>query len=552
MKRAYFSKNKNKHEQPHASSIRPLKIIIVRMKKYIPLTFLIAILLLAIGCEKLDVTNLNSPDKSNLNNTPHDLEIFGKGVFYNYWLNERSSNFQPNINILAEAMADQYTASWGNFGWLVNSGSPRIQWDNVNTTVNEGVLENFYYGSYGVISQANTVIHKILVDKIKLGSGGKNNAKILALCYLIQGLSYGNLGLVFDKNFIVTENTIDVTKVTTSPYKIVRDSAIAALEKTIKICDTASFILEGSIFNNTDINSVSFKQIANSYIARFKVLTSRNISDNLEIDWNSVLENTKNGLTFDFGSRFTGWPYNGGTWYDLNYYYLNLPDWARINCRIINLMDPSYPARYPSNGVAPRVHAGLLPGKAQSSDARLISDFEFLTSVNFKPERGYLFFSHYRYKRFDNLYKRTGDIMFEFRQYENELYKAEAYANLGQLDKATAILNYVSSNYSSPRLSRGLLFTSTTLTKKQLLQTIFYERDIELLGQGFMLAFADMRRRDMLQPGTPLHFPMPGKELQTLQWTIYTTGGTINPGTDSSVGGWFDAITGTPVDTNYP
>jgi len=518
------------------------------MKKYFPITLIISALVLTLGCQKLDVPNLNQPEKANLYNDPHDLENFGQGVYYNYWLNERSSNFDPNINILTEAMADQYTASWANFGWLTNSGTPRVAWDNVNTLSNDGVLENFYYGSYGVISQANTVIHQLLIDKVQLGSGGQHNSRILALCYLVQGLSYGNLGLVFDKNFIVTENTKDVTKVTTSPYKTVRDSAIKALWKVIKICDTATFTLPGSIFNNIDITNTTLKQIANSFIARLEVLTSRNTSDNIEIVWDSVLYHANNGITSDFGSKFSGWPYNGGTWYDLNFYYLNLPDWARINCRIINLMDPSYPARYPSSGVAPNVHAGLLPGQASSYDHRLQSDFQFLPSVNFKPERGYLFFSHYRYSRFDKYYLRTGDVMTEFREYENELYKAEAYANLNQLDKANAILN----SFSNPRFLRGLILSTPSTSKLNMLKVIFYERDIELLGQGFMLAFADMRRRDMLQYGTPLHFPITGKELQTLQWPNYTFGGTnpVPDGINTSNGGWFDA-NGKPVDSNY-
>jgi hypothetical protein len=395
-----------------------------------------------------------------------------------------------------------------------------------------------------------------LFNKVNLGSGGQHNARILALCYLVQGLSYGNLGLVFDKNFIVTENTKDVSKVTTSPYETVRDSAIKALWKAIKICDTATFTLPGSIFNNVDISNTTLKQIANSFIARYIVLTSRSVSNNSEIssgtdktgkpsyNWDSVLYHASNGITSDFGSKFSGWPYNGGTWYDLNFYYLNLPDWARINCRIINLMDPSYPPRYPSNGVAPSVHAGLPSGKASSIDHRFTTDFQFLSSVNFKPERGYEFYSNYRYSRFDIYYARTGDVMYEFRKYENDLYKAEAYANLGQLDKANAILGYnplpIINNSNYPRISRGYLFQPVNATKQDILYAIFYERDIELLGQGFMLAFADMRRRDMLQSGTPLHFPITGKELQTLQLPNYTFGG-FPDGINTSSGGWFDS-----------
>jgi len=73
-----------------------------------------------------------------------------------------------------------------------------------------------------------------------------------------------------------------------------------------------------------------------------------------------------------------------------------------------------------------------------------------------------------------------------------------------------------------------------------LLKAIFYERDIELIQTGFGIAFFDMRRRDMLQPGTLLHFPIPAKELMVMNMPLYTFGGVANAdGINTSNGGWF-------------
>jgi len=214
-------------------------------------------------------------------------------------------------------------------------------------------------------------------------------------------------------------------------------------------------------------------------------------------------------------------------------------------------MDTAYPARYPSSGIAPIVHDSLKPGQASSLDYRLKTDFQFLDSVNFIPARGYYFFSNYRYSRFDYYYSRTGDVMYEYRQYENELYKAEAYANLNQLDNALAILN----NQNNPRLMRGYLVAlGSGSTKQEILNAIFYERDIELIAQGFMLGFCDMRRRDMLQYGTPLHFPVPGEILDSLKMQYYTFGGVANAdGINTSNGGWFDNnvnVVNAPINSN--
>lgn len=434
-------------------------------------------------------------------------------------------------------MSDQFTASCGNFGWIYASNEPRLQWDNSINADDDGVTEGYYYGAYGVITQVNTVLRKIIYDNLDLGA---NQIRTMALCYFIQGLTYGNLALVFDKAYIVKEDIKDVEeakKVPVSEYQEVQAAAIASLEKCITYCDSTTFTLPGSIFNSNDISNIRLKQLCHSFIARYLVLTARNKTENDQTDWNLVLYHTTKGITEDFGSRFDGLPWDGGQWYDINLYYLTLTDWARMDCRYINLMDPEYPKHYPETGKAPKVHTGMTSGKAQSKDKRLESDFQFLSSVNFKPERGYYHFSHYRFKRFDNmLFNGQGGSMIEYREYENTLYLVEATANLNQIQAGVYKLNEV----STPRLNRGGFNPlPVTLTKAELLKVIFYEREIELLGQGFMLGFCDMRRRDLLQYGTPLHFPIPGKELETLGAKYYTFGGVdFADGINTSNGGW--------------
>ena len=125
----------------------------------------------------------------------------------------------------------------------------------------------------------------------------------------------------------------------------------------------------------------------------------------------------------------------------------------------------------------------------------------------------------------------------EFRAYKNTLYKVEAYAMLGKNTEALSILN----SASLPRKVRGSLADlPTSSTKAQILGAIFYERDIELTAQAFMIGFYDMRRRDMLQKGQFLHYPVPGKELESLGLPMYTFGGVANAdGINTSNGAWF-------------
>jgi len=59
-----------------------------------------------------------------------------------------------------------------------------------------------------------------------------------------------------------------------------------------------------------------------------------------------------------------------------------------------------------------------------------------------------------------------------------------------------------------------------------------------MTGSG--ISFFDMRRRDMLQRGTLLHFPIPANELLNAEMDLYTFGGVENAdGINTSNAGWF-------------
>jgi hypothetical protein len=484
------------------------------------------------GCEDLTVQNFNEPDTASVLASSEDVRTVLEGAYLSYWQEQHKTNIQ----ITSLIAADQFTCSWGNFYMRYVSAEPRTPWDNTVSAPNDQVSENFWNGSYAALSQVNDAL-KLINSGTQIGTNGVDNKAMLSFGYFMQGLVLGNIGLAFDQGYVVKEFS-DLSLLNFLPYKDVADSAIVSLEKAIQIATSADpFTLNSNTINGVVVNNELIISLSHSYIARIIALTSRTSAQNQSADWQKVLDNAKLGITSDFGPEGNGSPYADATWYDENFIYLVQPGWARIDNRIINLFDSQYPKKYWSDGVAQVVHTGLTPGQALSGDLRLLSDYEFLPSVDFRPDRGYYHFSNYRYKRFDlDLYKGLGKLH-EFRTYENELYKAEAYAMLGQNDKALEILN----NPQLPRKLRGgLADLPTSSTKADILNAIFYERDIELTGQAFMISFYDMRRRDMLQKGQFLHYPVPGKELETLGLPIYTIGGADNAdGINTSNGSWF-------------
>jgi hypothetical protein len=485
------------------------------------------------SCEDLNVENLNNPDTQRVLSSPDDVRSVAEGSFLSYWQAMRAAD----IHITSLVAADQFTCSWGNFWMRWISAEPRIPWDNKVTAANDQVSENFFINSYASLSQINDAL-KLINEGMQIGVNGVDNPGIASFGYFMQGWILGNIGMAFDKGYVVKEYT-DLATLQFQPYQEIVDSAIVSLNKAISTAESAdAFELASTTINGVTVNNDLIIKLAHSYIARFLALTPRTAAQADAVDWNVVLTNANAGVTEDFGPVGDGSPYEGATWWDENFIYLVKPGWARIDNRIINLLDPSYPKKYWSDGVAQVVHAGLIPGEAESLDSRLTSDFEFLPSVDFNPSRGYFHYSHYRYSRFDEtMYLGFGKLC-DFRAYENNLLAAEAYARTNDLPGAIGILN----DPELPRKVRGGLDDiSVSATKDEVLKAIFYERDIELISQGFMIGFYDMRRRDMLQTGTLLNYPVPGKELETLGLPVYTFGGVANAdGVNTSNGGWFE------------
>jgi len=59
-----------------------------------------------------------------------------------------------------------------------------------------------------------------------------------------------------------------------------------------------------------------------------------------------------------------------------------------------------------------------------------------------------------------------------------------------------------------------------------LFDALMYEKRIELFPTEALIAFVDQRGWGRLITGTPIHFPVHGRELETLKLPYYTIGGT--------------------------
>lgn len=498
-----------------------------------------ALIALPAACNPdLNMTNPNNPDVARAIATPGDVrQLIGSA--YNTWylgIQSGGAAGEPDPGLATGAMADSWSMGFGNFGARFNSQEPRLAYNN-SSAATDGVVSsapyNAFYGALGSANDGIAAIKRGIVIKTSAAAADET-PQMQALAYLVQALSLGSEALVYDRGFIVDEDT-PAGSATLQPYAAVSAAAVGKFDKAIAAASGKSWTVPVEYTPGMTLTADRFARMANTMAARQLAYTPRTATENAAVDWAKVLTYANNGISTGtpFSLTVTG---DGGTnWYDLDKYYHTV-GWARVDQRVVQLLDPTQPVVWPSTTVIPR---------AQSADARLASDFTFVTTF---PQswfsRGAFFFSSWVHSRYaytgrGTATALTGDLPFVIPA-ENDLLIAEALVRTnGDKARAATLIN-------KTRVTRGqlpaLIGASST---NDLLAAIFYERDIELYDTGAGQPWFDRRRIDVsltynglplgntwgfrggsgLQKGTPRSLPVPAAELETLGIPVYTFGG---------------------------
>lgn len=477
------------------------------------------------GCADLEIENLNNPDFETAVSNPSDVQGIAGGLF-NRWFMITHEYSGPALGFWVAA--DAGTCSWGNAGMRLLGTEPRLVFNNQPTYEDAQITESFYNGLNSMLSQANDVLIKIENEGMVIEvEGGDNTDMVRAVAYMGQGLALGYLGLVYDKAFIIDHETDLTGELEPSPYGDVISAAMDKFDEAISIAGNSTFTLPGSWLPlGVAIDQDIFAQLANSFAARILAYSPRNASENSALDWSRVETYASNGIDFDFAPIA-----DDITWYSLYHIYANYTGWGQVDMRVINMMDPDMPARWPgANGF------DVIPAPEENVDDafdnRIVTDYMFLSSCPFAPERGYYFFSSYRYKRRDTYLTTWTEPMPDMLKAENDMLLAEALYQQNQYVDAAAVIN------AGTRVTRGGL-PEVPASAEEIEAAIFHERNVELMNSGFGVEFFTLRKADKLQEGTFLHLPIPGSQLQVLLMDYYTFGADQGtPGQDVSAGGW--------------
>ena len=474
------------------------------------------ILLVAVSCQEfetdLEVPNLENPNDAILASDPVALQSTA-GNLLNSWYMTVHSTSGPGAAM--QTMADVSTCSWGNFGMRDLSSEPRVAFNNT-TGYSNNVTSSYFNSLYSLLTDSNT-----LVAAVEGGTDFDDPEMILMMGKMGQALSVGYLSLVFDRVWLYdAAGPIGENETGETDYATAMTYALERLDEAIAVANANSFTLPETWLPGVAADSARMSEILNSFGARMIVSNVRNSTEKNTIDWNRVLNYSNSGITSDFDITM-----DDITWYDLiPKTYLVYPGWGQVDMRIVHMLDPSMPDYWTADLVT-------LP-EATSVDARLETDYQYLSSNGFSPDRGKYHFSNYRYSRLDDYITEWTIPVTEYSKSELEMYKAEALLNTGNVAGAATVVN------AGTRTSRGHL-PAVSGNSADIYKAIQYERFIEFAYTGMGLSFFEMRKEDMLQQGTLLHFPVPGSSLDAIPEDYYTYGGTEGvAGEDYSAGGW--------------
>jgi starch-binding outer membrane protein, SusD/RagB family len=489
----------------------------------------------AVACTDLTVPNQNQPDQERVLAEPGDVEALVAGGFQSWFL---SNTWQRHSTFAVVAFENSVTTA--NWGLIERPAIPRPPIGNTSadayvTTYNEG-----WYGNYAVIVTASRGLQATATTPIIDEAGVNQTPRAHAWARLLQGLAHGMLALDYDSAFIFDE-TSDPANLSLAPYNEVMTAALGYLDQAIALANANTFTIPNSWAQGAGMSNQRVAQVARSYKARFRANVARNAAERAAVDWNAVIADVNAGITTDLTIAT-----DGSNWYHYPLYLMQfLGPWHQMNYFMLGMADQSgrYQAWLQENP------AGATPFVMVTPDQRFPQGAD-TTTQRATPGR------YIQYKGFQD-HAQAGRGQWRWSLYrdvrhiaagrlgvagpaalitvrELALLRAEGLFRTGNQQGAADIINEtrVANGGLTPTNAAGLNVECVPRLPNgscgNLLEMLKWEKRIENFGQNVW--FYDSRGWGDLFINTPIHLPVPARELQVLGKPLYTTGGGMNPG----------------------
>lgn len=524
-----------------------------------------ALLLLGAGaCADLDVNNPNEPDAGRALSTPGDVEALIAGS-YSAWFRGQYSYEGPALAL--SRMAFEATAPWNNAGMVPLSRIPRTPIVNTASDpyyINQSLTWTLSYRALAAVASGLSAIEDD--PEISGGLDNANNGLLRAKAFgkFMQGLGHASIAVLYDQGFVVDEDT-DITTVTPVGYAELMTAAMGYFDEALALAATGDFAIPANWMSRA-APKADFVKIIHGYKARYLAAVARNEAERAAVNWNQVIAETDASI----GSWHINLDYAANNWDgDLYQGYSQLETWNQLNYFISGMADQS--GRYqqwlaaPVNNRQPLL-GGTTPIFIVTPDRRFARGTT-LESQNHadsagtlwgrhvpgqnwaRPERGTWRWSYYRSILGDSTAYTAGgpsSLWLELDADEMRMLKAEGLFRTGNLAAAANLVNVT-------RVPAGLNATNaaglnTSCVPKlplgdcgNLFEMIKWEHRMESYSVGPMgnpWYFLSRGTRGLYR-GTPIHFPVPARELEVLGLPVYTFGGVGGEGAaPASIYGW--------------
>lgn len=496
-----------------------------------------------VGCQSLEVTNPNTPDINVIFGSGQNLESALTGAWRAFWgvaQGSRTNGTYPVVNV--SVLGNELTSA--DLAVMNVTQEPRIAIDNRD----QGGWTNRkpWYDLYESMASAREAVQAIEDRGLKVGvvnaanPNGQDTERARLFAKFLVGVNNIYLGLYFDQAYVSDEKTVIASyNYELKPYPEVLANGIRILRETIAEAKAApNFTLPNTYINGVTYTRDEFVRVMYSYIIRAQVYGARSTTERAAVNWQAVLVQLDSGITtknFQQQADLTIAATASAYW---QYSYLQTN--GRTNNRLIGPADTSgeyqrwlgrsINEKNQITIVTPdrRIHGAAGPTTAGTY-------FAYLGTQTMPTTRGTYPHSRYRNIRYlvapTNNYHQTGMIT-TMSADEMKFIRAEALYRLNRRTEAAALINTTRAtaglkavDVNGPPAGRDCVPKRDDGTCGDLFDAIQYEKRIELFPLEAIISYADARGWGKLLPGTPIHFPVHGRELETMNFPYYTFGG---------------------------
>ena len=518
------------------------------------------------GCVDLAVDNNNSPNREQVLGTPQDVVGLVGGSFLDFW----RANMWGDGQVPLSSIADEWSVSWANYSSRALSSEPRVAFNNSSAFRYARASNNPWNNNYLAISNASDALAIITADPEAFEDAGINTARLSAFSKFIQGVAHGYIALRFDQGFTVDE-TIDLANTTLElqPYSAVMDFAIQKLEESIAISNAghADITAVDDWIFGLDVTADDLAKLSHSFIARFTASVARDTGERGAVNWSSVMQHVNAGITEDWApigndsgdlewDPTKSWAQEGRTWSRADFRTIGPADesggyqnWLNTPVQERNVFDiVSHDRRIvgPEDGTETivadeqRDRAGAhVAGTVLTYPQNSGTDFEYWGVPGpFPSSRGTYHYSSHTHKRY-RAWLDAGDngAMVQMKVTEMDLLMAEGLLQTGGSTATVAeLLNRTRVDRAELNPATGadavgsINDAQSHMDGASLWSKLKHEKNIDCYVAASGRAYFDDRGWGDLVVGTPIHFAVPGAELEVLQLQLYTFGGVGGPG----------------------